>query len=217
MASTDEWIKRFSELQSEAAQLPMMQGGFGGRIFQNPADWARWSTNVEHLIASCFGEKSVHYNRLKEAAAGYKTSVEHTFQSCRGVLDAAKRDFEGGYVASLSSTIAGEIFADLLKLARFALDGGNKDSAAVLAAAGFEDSLKKIGALYNLNVAEEELGSVIGALKAQQLLKGGAAQSADRYLKLRNWAMHANWEKIASEEVAGLIAFVDELLVKHLS
>jgi hypothetical protein len=68
-----------------------------------------------------------------------------------------------------------------------------------------------------LNVAGKELGNVIGALKSKQLLQGGAATSAERYQGLRNSAMHANWEKITAEEVGGLIGFVEQLLLKHLS
>jgi hypothetical protein len=129
----------------------------------------------------------------------------------------AKADFEGGYVSTLAQGIAGEVFGSLLNSASAVLKEGHKDSAAVLAAAAFEDSLKKIGSLHGLDIGEQELGNVIGALKAKQLLQGGAAKSADRYLNLRNWAMHANWGKITQEEVGGVIGFVEQLLIKHLS
>ena len=109
------------------------------------------------------------------------------------------------------------MFGSLLNSASTALKEGHKDSAAVLASAAFEDSLKKIGALHGLTLEEEDLGNVIGALKGKQLLQGGAAKSAERYQSFRNFAMHANWEKITEEEVGGLIGFVEQLLLKHLS
>jgi hypothetical protein len=71
--------------------------------------------------------------------------------------------------------------------------------------------------LNGLDVAERELQEVVNALKAKQILIGGAGKLADQYVKTRNSALHANWEKVSPEEVGGLIGFVESLLVKHLS
>jgi hypothetical protein len=101
--------------------------------------------------------------------------------SAKGIFLAARADFEGGYVSTLAQGIAGEVFGSLLNSASTALKEGYKDSAAVLASAAFEDSLKRIGALHGLTLGEEDLGNVIGALKGRQLLQGGAAKSAERY------------------------------------
>ncbi len=195
------------------------------RIMQNPAGeyvdvnvWNHWVTSVLHLVRASFDADSVHFEQLKRAIDNAAIEgLPYTVEAAKGIFLAARADFEGGYVSSLEQGIAGEVFGSLLNSASAALKEAYKDSAAVLASAAFEDSLKKIGTLHGLSVAEQELGNVIGALKAQQLLQGGAAKSAERYLVLRNSAMHANWEKITAEEVGGLIGFVEQLLLKHLS
>jgi hypothetical protein len=180
--------------------------------------WNHWVTSALNLVNASFGADSVHSKQLTRAIdPSEKHGMSYSVEAAKGAFLAARADFEGGYVSSLAQGIAGEVFGSLLNSARIALHGGHKDSAAVLAAAAFEDSLKKIGTLHGLNVAEEELGNVIGALKAQQLLQGCAAKSAERFQNLRNWAMHANWEKVTAEEVGSLIGFVEQLLIKHLS
>jgi hypothetical protein len=208
--------KRFEELvlAMDATVLPPTSRP--GQSGLNTQQWHQWATSALHLLELCFGQDSVPYARLSKAIQNSPT-IAFMLASSRGTFLAAKEDFDGGYVSGLAQGIAGEVFANLLNSARAALDEGYKDSAAVLASAAFEDSLKKISALHGLPVAEAELGNVIGALKAQQLLQGGSAKSAERFQNLRNWAMHANWPKITAEEVGSLIGFVEQLLLKHLS
>jgi len=210
--------KRYQELAAAMKTFWPLQQANGFEEIVNHQNWSAWTTSALNIIAVSFGADSVHFSQLQNAIASAMThSKAVAIESARGVFVSAKDDFEGGYVSSLARGIAGEVFGSLLNSASTALKEGYKDSAAVLAAAAFEDSLKKIAALHGLNVADQELGNVIGALKAQQLIQGGAAKSAERYQNFRNWAMHANWEKITQEEVGGLIGFVEQLLIKHLS
>jgi hypothetical protein len=209
--------RRYAELANEVAQIRVVSHDNGYDDVDRQL-WTRWVTSALNIVQASFGADSIHFGELRraiesESMSGARIAVE----SAKGAFGAAKGDFEGGYVSSLAQGIAGEVFGSLLNSARAALNEGFKDSAAVLAAAAFEDSLKKIGALHGIDVAEQELGNVINALKAGGLLQGGAAKLAERYLNLRNSAMHANWEKITQEEVGGLIGFMEQLLLKHLS
>jgi hypothetical protein len=40
---------------------------------------------------------------------------------------------------------------------------------------------------------------------------------AGGYLNFRNNALHADWDKLERESVASVLAFVQELLLKHFS
>jgi hypothetical protein len=208
--------KRFEELAAAVNAIRLPPTPPPGKSGLNQEQWHQWATSALHLVEACFGPGSVHHERLNNAITRSAT-IPYMLATSKGTFLAAKEDFDGGYVSSLAQGIAGDVFSSLLNSARAALGEGYKDSAAVLASAAFEDSLKKIGTLNGLNVAEEDLGNVIGALKTKQLLQGGAARSAERFQNLRNWAMHANWEKITAEEVGSLIGFVEQLLHKHLS
>jgi hypothetical protein len=209
--------KRYGELAAMMANLRVMSHTNGFEEV-NRQLWNSWITSALNIVKASFGPDSVHFDQLQKAIESESVhGTSYCVESGKGAFLSAKSDFEGGYISTLEQGIAGEVFGSLLNSARAALKEGFKDSAAVLAAAAFEDSLKKIGTLHGLDVAEQELGNVIGALKANQLLQGGAGKLADRYLNLRNSAMHANWEKITEEEVGGLIGFVEQLLIKHLS
>jgi hypothetical protein len=99
------------------------------------------------------------------------------------------------------------VVLDFVDLAERALEEDRSDVAAVLASAAFEDLMKKRAEAAGVEVAGKELSEVLNALKASGSLSGPQAKVATSYVTLRNKAMHAEWNKIASPEVAGLIAF----------
>ena len=96
------------------------------------------------------------------------------------------------------------MLSDFLQLARAALDekgDGAKNVAAVLAAALFEDSIRR------LSISDgaphiERLQDVITDLKDRGVLKGSQVGIANSYLNFRNNALHAQWDKIERESVA---------------
>jgi hypothetical protein len=180
------------------------------------AKWFSWCTSAMHLLKWVFGESSVHLTEFEKV---YNSS--HSFSSkteaLGGILSAAKADYEGGYAIKIEASIAGEVFADFVALAKEALNQKQKDVAAVLACAALEDTLKRIGTTNGLDVAEKEMSQVINAIKAAGLIGGGAAKLVDRMPKIRNDAMHANWEKLTEVEIGGVIGFVDQLILAHFS
>jgi hypothetical protein len=181
-------------------------------------EWHEWATNALQIVSVSFGEKSIPFQNLKKAIeSDEKMGPEHAAFTARGAFRAARENFDSGFATTLEQNLSGEILGDLLILADSALEQDTKESAAVLAAAAFEDSLKKIGTLNNLDLADKELSEVVNALKAKQILRGGAAKTAEHFIKLRNFAMHANWDKITPEEVGSLIGFVRLVLSEHLS
>jgi len=56
---------------------------------------------------------------------------------------------------------------------------------------------------------------VINALKSVSFFQGPEAKAAENHIRLRNWAMHANWEKVDSTAVGSMIGFVEQFLLKH--
>ena len=62
---------------------------------------------------------------------------------CRGLLQAAKGHFEGGF-DKLRSAAAADTFTDLLDMAQYLYDGGYRLAATALCGAVLEDALKRI-------------------------------------------------------------------------
>jgi hypothetical protein len=100
-----------------------------------------------------------------------------------GIFIAAKNSYNRGFATSLDQRISGEIFGDFLNSASVALQEGHRDTAAVLAAVAFEESLKKIGTLKGLNTGGQELQDLVNLLKANQILTGASGKIAGNFVR----------------------------------
>ena len=145
--------------------------------------------------------------------------VDASISLLRGTIHAMVADVEGGILGSLRDAVTGEVLSDLIKLARAVSDEGgdaSKNVAAVLAAAAFEDSLRRLAESVGLPHFEK-LSDVVTALKEQNVLQGSQVGIAQSYLSFRNRALHAKWSEVDRPEVASVLGFTEALLVKYFS
>jgi len=110
---------------------------------------------------------------------------------------------------------SGEIFSDLVVLAKEALANANDNAAAVLSCAALEDALKRFAIMNGIDVSDRKMQDVVNALKAKGLVTGARKGLLDAMPKIRDYAMHANWEKITRPEISSVIGFVEEFLLSH--
>ncbi|MGO8943522.1 MAG: DUF4145 domain-containing protein [Syntrophobacteraceae bacterium] len=208
----DERIQqRFNELEQATNQVRIVGLDYDKHVDRE--SWQKWSTSVLNLLSTAFGPQSVHFQNFKKIHDDYRG---HTwdFEAARGVFHAAKEDYEGGYVFSLEKAVSGEVFGDFVLLAEKSLAEGHKDVAAVLACAALEDALKRFAQAEGLNVDNADMQQVVNALKSERLVSGAQKTLLDTMPKIRDWAMHANWEKIRPEDVSGVIGFVKQFLLE---
>jgi len=88
----------------------------------------------------------------------YPHIISQSIAAIAGALASVKGELQSGFVGSLRAGIAGELLSDLLKLARTVLDQGGdeaKNVAAVLAAAAFEDMVRRLAELKGLPQEEK--------------------------------------------------------------
>ena len=208
--------KRFEELTRRMEQVDVVRNASGvSRV--NSEAWEGWSTSVLNLLEISFGPNSIHYQNFKNIYDNFRRSEEQ-LGSARGVFRAAKEDYEGGYVLSLQNTISGEVFGDFIDLAKQSLSEGHKDVAAVLACAALEDALKRYARSNGLDDVEDKaMQEVVNALKSKGLIKGAQKTLLDTMPKMRDYAMHANWDKLTAESVNSVIGFVEQFLLSHFS
>jgi hypothetical protein len=136
-----------------------------------------------------------------------------------GVLRNLRAEVEADMIR-VRERIAGEVLGDFLIAARAALDDGSPGTvnvAAVLTAAAFEDTLRRIGSELAGITKRIRLEHVVTKLKEQGILEGPQVGIAQSYLKFRNDALHADWGKIGRESVSSCLGFVEALLLKHFS
>lgn len=217
----DRFLSRFIQLiqQHSRARYEDVGGNFSGNRVLNVAyhDWTQWFTSALGLLSLVFGEDSPHYRNLQQVYDRASVPTKNRFDAGLGVVTAAKSDYEGGYYVSLTQTIAGEVFGDFVGLAKKALEEENKDVAAVLACAALEDALKRYATLNDLDVDEQSMKQVVDALKSKGLVSGAQKSLLDTMPKIRDYAMHANWDKISREDVGSVIGFVENFLLSRFS
>jgi hypothetical protein len=137
-----------------------------------------------------------------------------------GTLRALRSEIEDGLIGSVAQRGAGEALADFATLAKEALEGGRdtgRHIAAVLTAALYEDTIRRLGAAKAGVTGRPDLSKVVDALKSSGVLKGAATAVALSYLKFRNDSLHADWGGITVGTIESCLSFVEGLLLDHFA
>ena len=177
------------------------------------------------IMTSVYGPESPHVTSLREVATPVLRNVANSpflmkelIYATRGALENFKEELEAGLVGSLRQRLTGEVLTDLLQLARNVLEDPSdkaKNVASVLTAAAFEDTIRRMGASFAGVVGRDDLQDVISSLKQSGILQSPQLGIALSYLNFRNHALHAEWDKIDRASVSSVLAFVEQLLLKH--
>ena len=144
--------------------------------------------------------------------------IMHGVRAARGTLTNLKEELDAGMVGSLRMHLTADVLTDFLQLARAILDEDSakaKNVAAVLTAAAFEDTIRRMGVSLAGSLGGENLQDVIGSLKTADILQPPQLGIALSYLSFRNHALHAEWEEIDRASIHSVLAFVEQLLQKH--
>jgi hypothetical protein len=215
----DVFLRRFVELEKAFDNLPLrMSSSSSSSSLQHyeEGDWKKWATSAQNLILAVYGEHSPQYQNFfkeYEDCGGY----EYEVYVLKGIFLSAKEDFEGGYVFDVELRISGEVFGDFISLAKQSLSEGYKDVAAVLACAALEDVLKRYAEINNIEIGNKTLHEIINALKAEGLVSGPQKSILESMPRVRNAAMHADWDKITAPDVSSVIGFVEQFLLTKFS
>jgi hypothetical protein len=179
------------------------------------------------MLELTYGPKCSQIEALNDVVAGLQKSKEAGYRitagiaaHCRGALENLNGNLNAGLVGNLRKEITGEVLGDFVGLAQAAVEQGTdegKNVAAVLVAAAFEDTLRRLGAMYCNIYVRESLPEILNRLKAADVLKGSQIGVVQSHFQFRNDAMHADWNKLDIVGVKTVIALVQELLLKHFS
>jgi hypothetical protein len=213
----DTFARRFLELEDQYRNLPYRAygGGITGRHVPH-GFWRQWATSADSLIRAAFGEGAAHHRNFSSLYA-HTHDAEESIAALHAVFSAAKDDFEGGYVFNVDLRVSGEVFGDFVVLAHHALSEGHKDVAAVLASAALEDALKRYAVAQGLDVNEKTMQDIVNLLKGAGLVGGAQKALLDTMPRLRNFALHAQWEKLTEPDVNSIIGFVESFLLTKFS
>ena len=192
---------------------------------ESQADITEIASGAATLFETAYGKHSAQPQQVLElqqqvslGVGIFSTSEFIGFrESIYGYLRTLKSDATEGRLIDFQAEARSEVFGDFIALARRALDEGEKDVAAVLACAALEDSLKQCAKRHSLNVDDEEMATVINALRSAGAVDKTEGAVLKGYTQVRNKAFHAEWVKIDVPSITGIIAFTEQFLIKHFS
>lgn len=211
----DKFSKRFEELHKKSNSIEPDVNRLGHEYFPRSI-WYSWAIDCENLLKAVFGEHSTYYTGFVESMKLSYTDEEQ-LRLLQSIFNSAKVAFDGDYIFDVERSISGEILGDFILLAKQALSDGHKDVAAVLASAALEDALKRYAKRNGLKVEDAVMSKVISALKSKRLVSGARTSMLDVMPKLRNHALHAEWDKITEPDVNSIIGFVEQFLLTEFS
>jgi len=145
--------------------------------------------------------------------------IDDSVAAIGGVLAAIKAELDSGFIGSLRATLMGEVLTDFIKLARITLEESGdsaKNVAAVLAAAAFEDVLRRLADIKGFG-HQEKLADILTALKDMGVLQGAEVGIAQSYLSFRNRSLHAQWNEVDRSAIESILAFTEQVILKHLT
>ncbi|MGD8620019.1 MAG: hypothetical protein PVH54_12650 [Gammaproteobacteria bacterium] len=96
-----------------------------------------------------------------------------------------------------------------------ALSDGHYTVASVLASAALEDALKRYALISEIEVSDATMKQVVDALKSKGLISGAEKSLLDSMPKIRDYAMHAAWDKLSPQDAGSVIGYVEQFLLAH--
>lgn len=205
------WIKRADDVL-----------GKGGTDTTTASEATQFATSMLTLLYGSHSTQLKAFSAGCDALAKSKVGIlaAELRRYAQGVIRNAKAELEAGLVGNLRLEVTGEVLSDLVGIGKEILSEGTesaKNVAAVMIAAAFEDLLRRMAAELAGFSGRPSLQDVLTALKDAGALKGGEIGTAQSFLKLRNDSLHADWANVSRTQIESCTAFIDAMLVKHLS
>ncbi len=207
--------QRFQELETQVRAIRMQPRSGGGDSFADPEQFYAWASSALAAIQTSFGADSPHYVNFQNEMTSISNNYVWTnrFNSIRGIFLGAKSDIDRGHIFDLQRSMSGELFGDFVAAAKAALAEGHHTVATVLACAALEDALKRYAVSQGLQVEGQPMDAVVNALKSKGLVTGAQKALLSAMPKVRNNAMHAEWDKLTPQDAGSVIGFVEQFLL----
>ena len=211
--NSDSWLKQATEMLTNSPHST----GVGSEAVQ-------FATS---MLTAFYGAESPQLTQFRAGceaiakSAPNPTNMDHHLRlHAFGAIRSARTELEAGLIVRLRVAVAGEILAELIRLAKEIMVDRTeeaKNTGAVLIAAAYEGLMRRMGEEFAGVTARPKLEEVITALKAANVLKGGQVATAQGYLKFRNDSLHADWKNVDISQVESCLSFIESLLLKHFS
>lgn len=208
--------KRFGELSVKAQQVTSTRRPSKSGLYEFFDDeiFNEWAISVLGLFHSVFGENGPYYNNFSKyytkAASGHFSD----FEKCKGIFQAAKSDYESGYLFSIRGLIKAEDSADILDQATELLEAGYKDPACVIAGVALEIALKEL--CVRSDLPHGNMNTMNVELYKKTVYNLGMQKQITAWAHWRNKAAHGEWDEYEVSQVEEMIRGVTRFVAEYL-
>lgn len=209
VARFDELIQMGQTIEEAAAR----SGGYGDIDREMAHQWLISSLN---LVRRVFEESSDAYLRLNEKSQSI--SALFPFREARGVLKAAKDDYEHGHIFELRQLIEAEVFDDFLEQAEHLIGAGYIGPAAVIAGCVLEDGLRKKCQREGISLPPKPTIEPLNVALAKHGTYSVLVQKQITALSdVRIKAAHGKWTEFSNTDVEHMISQVRHIMATHIT
>ncbi len=217
MSNYEQIVAEFAKLIEEGRGImtscgynPRSSAVWGG--WPSDDDYFRVRTRASNLVRRACGEGSAHVRELESVG---RESQE--LPKVVGILEAAKRDFEGGFLFNLKALVEAEILGDFLDQAWALFAAGFHVPAASLAGAVLEDTLRKMSDAAKISyAANTKIDSLNIELAKASIYDKLKQKQITAWADIRNNADHGHFDKFTKTDVEDMIKWVQRFASEHL-
>ena len=211
--------QRFMELASKSSLIEQAKYSenlrtSGRAIWYAPRPQViAWSTSVISLFGQVFGTGDVHTTHFQNAYANFHNYYSD-FEILSALFNAAREDYEGGYIFSIQGLVKAEVLSDALSQAEDLLKSGYKDPACVLVGVALEAAIKHLATLNEVTLAK--LDKMNADLARLNVYNVGKQKQITAWADLRNKAAHGDWAAYLLTDVQAMHSGVSQFIADFL-
>lgn len=203
----EEIILKFAALIEVASGLHNPAGGY---TMEQLVQFRQVRASALNLLARVSSTESVYYREL--------TTAEFTDHlALRGILEAARTDYEQGFMADAKLLLSAEVFTDLLVQAEVLLEHDYHIGAAVIIRSVLEDGLRRLCVAHAVETERRDSISQLNE-KLYRAHAYTALQHKEIIAKaeIGNAAAHGRFQECSRADVDDFLRFVSRFLAEYL-
>ena len=174
----------------------------------------KWSVSARSLLERVLQESSSHCRAFESTYTARSSHAAVKLKRLYAIFQAAREDYEGGYLFNFKDLVHAEVFSNELEQAEYFLNEGHKVPAAVVAGVVLETHLRKLCESHKDVTPTQKLNRM-----NDDLAKAGAynklrADLVRGWAKVRNHAAHGEPDEFepshVEEMIKGIRSFIAE-------
>ena len=212
--------RRFQELADQALKLEASKHMEYDPLYNRNEEridsnaLLNWKVKAKALLVSACGEDSQHFKFFEESESSPFSSNLDNLGRMKAVFDAAREDFEGGYLTSLRTLVQAEVFDSELEQATELLQKGYELAAAVISGTVLETALREL--CDRNQIPHGKLDKMNADLAKKNIYNANMAKRITALAAIRNSAAHGKSNEFSADDVKSMIEDIGRFLTHYL-